>query len=152
MRSLRISALFIIVFVLFIGVVACGNNDSDASEQQTNAVQSAEQTTVQTSEKNAEPVVETVEQSLPTVDSKASADELIGSWKGIDADDQFVNITKTETGYQYEDNDGIYPATFENSALKVKATDTDTADVYIDPQTGHLITAYQGGISEYEKK
>jgi cytoskeletal protein RodZ len=89
--------------------------------------------------------------TLSAVDTAASADDLIGTWKDANDDTQTAKITKTDSGYELEQSDGKYPATFANGVLKVKATDTDTADVYIDKQTGHLILSYQGGITEYVK-
>lgn len=144
MKSQKIFAVLVLIFTLLAGMTACGDNNTASSGQQADVQQSTEQTVA--------PEAATIEQTLPAVDSKAGVDALIGSWKDISEADSFVTITKTEAGYQYEDNDGKYPATFENGVLKVKASDTDTADVYIDPETGHMFTAYQGGLLEYEKK
>lgn len=152
MKRSKILVILILVFTLMTGMTACGSNtagndttgNDTASGQQADASQTTEQTVT--------PEEATIEQAIPEADPEANADALIGSWKDITAADSFVNITKTEAGYQYEDNDGKCPAAFENGVLKVKASDTDTADIYIDPKTGHMITAYQGGMTEYEKK
>lgn len=96
--------------------------------------------------------VEVVEQTMPTVDAGASADSLIGDWIDITADDRFAKITKTETGYQYEDNDGVYEATFADGKLIVTVSDTETADVYLDAQTGHMYLIYQDNPTEFKRK
>lgn len=144
MKRPKIFAVLILVFTLLAGMTACENNNTASSGQQADVQQTVEQT--------AAPEPATAEEDFPVADPKANVDALIGSWKDISAADSFANITKTETGYQYEDNDGTYPATFEDGVLKVKVSDTDTADVYIDPGTGHLFIAFQGDLMEYVKK
>lgn len=132
MKSSKILVVFILVFTLLAVSTACGNyNTGSSGEQQA-----------------------TAEQLIPTAETSASVDGLIGSWTNISANDRFANITKTDTGYQYEDNDGKYPATFADGVLKVNVSDSDsdTADVYIDAKTGHMLTVYQGSISEYSLK
>lgn len=141
-KNLRIITVLALVLTLITGMTACGS--STASAGQTGDTQSAAQT--------AAPEAATVEMTLPEADPKAGADAMLGNWKDISAAESFAIITRTDDGYQYEDNDGKYPAVFENGVLNVKATDTDTAKVYIDPKTGHLLTEYQGGLSEFEKK
>lgn len=144
MKSLKISVVLILVLAFLAGMTACGKNNAASADQKTDIQQTTEQADT--------PEEVTVEQTIPTADSNAGVDGLVGSWKDINSAENFVIITKTDTGYQYEDNDGKYPATFENGVLKVKASDIDTADVYIDTKTGHMLTAYQGGLSEYERK
>lgn len=148
-KNLKTIAILILVFMFFACMTACSGT-ANSSGQQNDAQQSVENTSAP--ENASTPEAATAEESIPAADSKASADQLIGSWKDISDENNFTNITKTDTGYQYEDNDGEYSATFENGVLKVKASDSDTAEVYIDPKTGHLLTLYQGGLTEYEKK
>lgn len=95
----------------------------------------------------------TVEQTLPEADATAVADGLIGNWTNYDDPEQFAVITKTASAFQYEDNDGKYPAVFENGKLRIKISDTesDSADVYLDSQTGHMMMVYQDSVYEFEK-
>ena len=143
LKSFKTIVVYILIFTLLAGMTACSDKTAPSGKQSDVS---------QSPEKEAAPEVATVVESLPAADTNAGADALIGSWKDISDAESFAAITKTDTGYQYEDKDGKYPATFENGVLKVKASETDTADVYIDPKTGHMVTAYQGGLSEFEKK
>ena len=141
-KNLRYLVAIVLVVTLVSGLTACGGGGS--SEKGTEVI--AENTAP------AEP--DTVEESLPQVDANSNADALLGSWKDIVDPSLFANITKTDTAYQYEDNDGTYTATFENGKLTVKVSEdgADTAEVYVDADSGHLFVLYQGGLSEFEKK
>lgn len=144
---MRIKNLFIsivLVLMLIISFSGCGNNDNSVSEQQ--------ESTVPVVEQQATPEEEVVEQIIATPDPSTSVDSLLGSWVDIASPDRFVNITKKDAGYEYEDNEGKLPATFENGTLKVKVSDTESADIHIDKDTGNLISVYQDNISEYKKK
>lgn len=143
MKNLKVVIVLISTFALIIGLSACGDNTASSGQQSDTQV-----TTVQETEKQTE----VVEQVMPSPDQKASADNLVGNWVGIDSPDFFVKITKTDAGYEYEDNEGKYTATFVDGVLKVQVGDNDTADVYINPETGHLLTSYQENTSEYSKK
>ena len=147
MKSSKMLVVFFLVFTLLVGITACGSNETASSEEQ-------EEVEQQTAVQEDTDLQAAVEQVMPTADSSASVDSLIGSWIDIDSNDRFANITKTDTGYQYEDNEGKYPATFEGGVLKVKVSNSegDTADVYIDAETGHMLVFYQDSISEHRKK
>lgn len=129
-----------IFFTLLISLSACG---SDGTTEQGDSSASQPVTIVQP---------DTVEQAVQQVDAFASADKLIGSWTDINSPDRFANITQVDSGYQYEDNEGKYPSTYENGKLIIKLSDTDKAEAYIDGKTGHLLSVYQDNISEYQKK
>ena len=145
MKSRRVLAVCIAVFVLLIGFSACGSNTGDSLDQSSN-LQQAE-------DKKAEaPQQATVEQAVETPDTAATVDSLIGSWIDIASEDRFVNITKNGAEYEYEDNEGKLPATFQDGALKLKVSDTETADVFINPENGYLTLVYLDNISEYKKK
>ena len=147
MKSSKMLVVFFLVFTLLVGITACGSNETASSEEQ-------EEVEQQTAVQEDTDLQAAVEQVMPTADSSASVDSLIGSWIDIDSNDRFANITKTDIGYQYEDNEGKYPATFEGGVLKVKVSNSegDTADVYIDAETGHMLVFYQDSISEHRKK
>lgn len=142
--SSRILAILALVFLIFTLLTACGGGSGDSQSQTGQSVDA--------NASSAPAQTETVQASLPQADTSASADSLVASWKQVGSPDKFVNITKTDSGYQYEDNDGKYPATFKDGKLEVKATDTDMAEAYIDSATGHLVVVFQGGMTEYEKK
>lgn len=138
MKSQKKFIVLIFVFVLLFALTACGSSDQASQESVDEQPVAAEKATV--------------EQVADAPDTKVSADELVGSWIDISSPDRFVNITKTDAGYEYEDNEGKLPATFENGVLKLKVTETDTADVYINAESGNLLSVYQDNISEYKKK
>lgn len=96
--------------------------------------------------------VVSTEMVLPVPDTKETVKNLLGKWIDINYDSRFINITETETGYQYEDNEGIYAATFKDGVLKVKVSDTDTAQVYFNKDSGELFSVYQTQSSVYKKK
>lgn len=140
-KNLKYLVVFALALTLVLGLAACGGGT--ASDSEAAAVENTAP---------AEPA--TVEEALPQADTGTKADELVGSWKDISDATLFANITKTDSTYQYEDNDGKYAATFENGKLKVQvsADAADTAEAYINAETGHLLVLYQGGLSEFEKK
>ena len=140
-KNLKCTIVLVIAVTLAFGMTACNGNVSANGE----AV---------VEESAAPPQAATVEEALPEVDTNSDVNVLIGSWKGVSDTTLYANITKTDTAYQYEDNDGKYTATFENGKLKVPVSDdaADFAEVYVDADTGHLYVLYQGGLSEFEKK
>jgi hypothetical protein len=157
MKSFKILVISILVTALLAALSACGNNKNATdqqsdSQQQTAATQQSDAAQSSTQAGTGQQAI--VTESMQTADPKASVDDLIGSWTDINSPDRFAKITKTDTGYQYEDNEGKYPATYKDGVLKVKVSDndTDTADIYIDKNTGHMISTYQDNISEYSKK
>jgi hypothetical protein len=145
MKIRNILAISILTFSLLSSMAACGNKNTDAAEQ---SAEEAQQAIIQ----QATDQQATVEQALEKPDSDITIDKLIGSWVDVTSPDRFVNITKVGEEYQYEDNEGKLPATFTDGVLKVKISDTDTADVYIDTKTDHLLCVYQDNISEFAKK
>ena len=141
--NLKYLAAIILIIAFVFGMTACGESGS-ANEEAVAAVEDS----------TASPEETVAEEVLPEVDTNSSVDELIGSWKDISDPALFVNVSKTDTTYQYEDVDGKYDATFENGKLKVQASDdpADFAEVYIDTETGHLFVLYQGSLAEFEKE
>ena len=136
LKKLKCSIVLVIAVTLAFGMIACsGSNSANTGA----AV-----------EESAAPP----EAALPEVDTSSDVDVLIGNWKGISDTTLYANITKTDTAYQYEDNDGKYTATFENGKLKIPVSDdaADFAEVYVDADTGRLLVLYKGGLSEFEKK
>lgn len=157
MISKKMLIVYILMFVLLAGITACGNNNAITSDQQSSGQAEVPAATDQQSSDQAEVPAATDQQAtvqgaIPTADTKASVDVLIGSWSDISSPERFANITRIDSGYQYEDNEGKYPGTFKDGVLTLNVSDTDTADVYIDPTTGHMFLVYQDNISEFEKK
>jgi hypothetical protein len=148
------SIVYILLLVLLTCITACGNNTSGFPDQQVSGqkLDVQEKTNTESDTQVGTGQGDVVQGELPAADTKASVDGLIGSWTGIDSADRFVNITKTDTGYQYEDNEGKYPAEYKDGTLKIKISDSDTADVYIDAESGHMLSVYQDNLSEYKKK
>lgn len=136
-KKLLIICILMITFV--INISACSNKAVDTNIQQ---VDEQEETNQQA----------TIEQAIPMANPEATVDALIGQWVDVSSAERFAKISKSENTFQYEDNEGKYPATFENGILKVKVSDTDVVDVYLDAQSGHIFTDYQGNSSEYSKK
>jgi predicted small secreted protein len=139
MKSSKILVILFLAFAIPVCMTACGDTSSISSDRQATGSQDAAQQA-------------TAQLALAAAETKASVDGLIGSWTDIASADRFVNITKTDTGYQYEDNEGKYPATFTEGVLKVEVSDSITVDVYIDATTGHMLSVYQENISEFSKK
>lgn len=144
MKNFKILIVCILVFGLLFSMAACGSKATDAIDEQASADQAAIQA--------ATDQQATVEQEIPTADPAATVDALIASWVDINSPDKFANITKEGDAYQYEDNDAKYPATFADGVLKVKVSDTETADVYIDAKSGHMFSVYEQSPTEFKKK
>lgn len=164
MKSTKILVVLILVSSMFAVMTACGNNGSSSGQstgtQQTAPQADSDQQATDQAASDTQPVdtegtyaQETATEEMPTI-LQDSIDTLIGDWTDVSASDRFAKITKTDSGYQYEDNDGNYPATFADGILKVKVSDSDsdTADVFIDAKTGHMLMTFQGIISEFSKK
>lgn len=130
------------VAALLFTFTACGGDASTSQEGTASNGQEA----VATAQEPA-----TVESALPKVDTGAAADSMLGEWKDTVDNTHFSKITKTDSGYQLEDNDGKYPATFKEGKLSVKVTESDTAEAYIDTNTGHLFILFQDGLTEFAK-
>lgn len=144
MKNFKKCAILIAITVFAFSFASCGSKNSPAKESE---APTPELTVAAT------PAPDVAEQTAPEADIKVAEDSFVGNWKDVNSGEGFVKITKTESGYQYEDNDGKYKATFEDGILKVQVSDdaTDMADAYINSETGHLILNYQGGLSEYIK-
>lgn len=140
MKSCKVLAVCILVFVIIVSLAACGGNSSASGETQTTVA-------LDTSPQEA-----SVEQAIDAPDTKASADALVGEWVDINSPERFAKITKTDAGFDYEDNEGKMTGTFANGVLKVNVPAGGTADVYISTKTGNLTTIYQDNVSEFKKK
>lgn len=144
-RKVLFIGTLIVAFLFVLSGCGSGGNEGDSSDQSAAAEES-----VAAQAETVEQVV--TEQIAEAVDTQATVDELVGEWVDIVEADRFVKISKEGTEYQYEDNEGKLSATFDNGVLKVKVSDSETADVYIDTDSGHLLLSYQDNISEYAKK
>lgn len=130
--------LSILVFVLFIGLTACAGGKSKSDE-------ALAPVAVDSSQLSEEAM------STPAPNKDEEADNLIGEWTQVDNEEQFAKITKDSEGYQYEDNDGKYSATFKDGVLIVNVDANSTASVYIDAKTAKLILNYQESITQFNK-
>lgn len=145
MRKRNVLVVGAVAAVLVFGLMGCGGSSDDASVPAT--IEEA------TGPAEAQTIVQAATQQIAeSVDTKSSVDVILGSWVNIAAADQFANITKEGDKYQYEDNDGKYPAEFVDGILKVKVDDTTTADVYVDVDTGNLKLSFGDNVSEFKKK
>ena len=142
MKQIHKIGICILTIILLAVGTACGGNSAPS------AGQTQETGTVAATE--AQPGI--AEQSVQSADSYSKPEQLLGSWTDISSPDRFVNITQSGTDYRYEDNEGTYPAVYEDGKLKVTVSETDTAEVYVDLKSGHLLSVYQDNISEYQKK
>ena len=149
MKSKNMFTIYLLLFALLTSLTACGGKTTDPSGQQASIQQTAEQ---QEADQQATDLQAVAEQIVSAADPTAIIDDLIGSWTDISSTDRFANITKADTEYQYEDNDGKYSATFKDGVLKVKVSDSETAVVYLDAKIGHMLVVYQGEPTEFSKK
>ena len=149
MKIKKIALLGILVLVLFFSMTACGNGTDSAKDQQTADQQTADQ---QATDQQGTELQESAVQIIPQADSSSTVDGLVGSWIDISDSNNFANIAKTDTGYQYEDNEGKYSATFKDGVMKVQVSDSETANAYIDPKSGHMFLVYQDNTTEFKKK
>ena len=142
MKSPKIFAVLILLLAVLSGITACGNDTpADTGAQASSAAPQGATVNQQTQEEVS-----------ASIDANAGADKFLGDWKDINDAERFAKITKTDTGYRYEDNEGKYPATFTDGIMLVKVSEEETADVYIDAETGHLFLVYQGNPSEFTRK
>jgi hypothetical protein len=143
MKTKRILIISIAALVLAFTFAACGGGSSEVISIDEQSVQQQTETT---------PAKEVVTQEPAVQDTNADASDLTGSWTDVSDESRFVNITQEGGGYVYEDNEGRLPAEYKDGALEIKVSDTDTAKVYIDKSTGHLMLVYQDNSSEFKKK
>jgi hypothetical protein len=135
-RFFRVISL-ILVCLLVIGLIGCGNKSSGTGE--TDKVSSA-----------SEVSLTNANTSVPN--GNVTIDNLLGNWVDIKDATRFANITKTDTGYQFEDNDGKYPGQYMEGVLQIKITETDLADIYYDSSNENLVLDYQGDVTKFNKK
>lgn len=156
--AIILSAVVLVGFTAGCGKTGASGKDIEASaEVSTESADVSSESTAASAESTASegqaaPVQDVEEEAVPTPDPKLNADSLIGRWVDINSDERFAKITKADAGYQYEDNDGQYSAEFKDGVLKVKVSDSDTADVYFDVKTGHMFATYLGETLEYSKQ
>jgi hypothetical protein len=134
MKQISKGLTFILISLLLISMIACGSKTSDVGLSDTSTVSSG------------------TASGGVTPDANASVDSLIGSWVQVEDATLFANITKTETGYAYEDNDSKYTAAFLDGVLTVNVAEMSAARVYIDAKSGELVLEYQGGETKFKKK
>jgi hypothetical protein len=153
MKNNKMAIACFLMTVLLFSLSACGSDtntsttDSQTIEEQTST--STDQAAMAT---NSDQQAATADQA--TADPKATVDALIGSWVDINTPGAFANITKVDSGCQYEDQDNKYTATFAEGILKVAVSyaPDDVASAFIDAKTGNMILDYQGVRSEFKKK
>jgi len=139
MRQKVLFTIVMLIFLMVLGLAACGNTDSSSST-----------TTISTIEQKAD------EEKVPEPDTKTfiSADTLLGEWNDVNDAKRFVEITKDGDNYQYKDNEGTYPGTYKDNVLTIKVSNAknDTAIVFVDAKTNNLVTKYQGNIFKFTRK
>lgn len=135
MKIARRVILLIFGVVFVISSAACGSvsTSSDSSDLSGSSSQSASI------------------QSLPTPDTTLKDDSVLGNWTDISDDTRYAKITKSDAGYQYQDPEGTYAATFKDGVLKVQVSTEETADVYFDAKSGNLVVVYQGSMTMFKK-
>lgn len=122
--------------VLTASLAACGGADNSSVSSDSAAVS---------------PEQATIVQSLPQPDTALKDDSVLGDWTDIYDDSRYTKITKSDTGYQYQDPEATYTATFADGVLKVQVNADETADVYFDAASGNLVSVYQGSASWFKK-
>lgn len=144
MKGKGILALCLAALVSMLVFTACGSNSSEPD------VQSG---TELSGERQADAIPEeVVAQVLAEPDTKADAADLAGNWIDVSDESRFVTITQNGKECIYEDNEGKLESTYLDGVLEVKISGTDTARVYLDKATDHLMLVYQDNVSEYRKK
>jgi hypothetical protein len=78
---------------------------------------------------------------LSSCSSKGS--ELVGDWIDITDPTEKVQISKTNNEFTWEDNDGIYPAAYNNGTLTIE-TGFGQATAYYDKETRNIVTSFLG--------
>ncbi len=138
----------VLATILMLTLAGCGSggDNSGASDARTTAAEISVPAESQVIEQAV------TEQIAEEADAKGSVREILGDWVDVATADRFANITENGGAYQYEDNEGKYPAEFVDGVLKVKLNETDTADVYIDMGSGNLKLIFQDNISEFKRK
>lgn len=126
----------IVISLVIVSLIGCGSKASDSGNTDKMSSASAAALT------NANT-------SVP--DASVTVDNLLGNWVDIKDATRFAKITKTDAGYQYEDNDAKYQGVYAEGVLQIKVTETDTGDVYFDDKQGMLILDFQGDVTKFKK-
>lgn len=145
MKLKNLIVIGIVCTVVLFAFTGCGSKSDEGTSGETAAqeqVEAVPETVVQN----------TAEQITESADVETTVDEFEGSWVGVDDATLFVNITKAGDQYEYEDNDGKYQASFSEGILKVVVAENDTADVYVDKESGNLVLVYMDSTIQYVKK
>lgn len=162
MKTLMRMLAIVLLLGMMVSLAACGGEsagDSGTVQEETTAADTSEQETSAdtaastTDEVKAEIVVEKpADNPIPSVDPSLTDASILGEWTDIEDAARFAKITKTDSGYQYEDNEGSYAGEFKDGALLLNVSDTDTVQVYFDVSSQNLISIYQGTPSRFKKK
>lgn len=136
MKVGKMLAICALVIVFAIGLAACGSAGTGASNENN----------------DNETTAGVTEFVVPTPDPSASVDDLIGSWINIDVAERYANISKNDSAYTYEDNEGSYNSVFEGGVLKISVAEGETADAYLDAVNKYLVVTYSGTATIYKKK
>jgi hypothetical protein len=142
--KIRRSIFAVVLIIALITLLsACGSSSDSSSSAASEAMKGTGPVAAASSQLSAEAM------STPAPDKAENAESLIGKWVQSGDASKFANITKTDSGYQYEDNDGKYTATFKDGALDVAVDTSSTAKVYVDAKTGNLILEYDKTITRF---
>lgn len=132
----------VLSMVIVFSISACGGSSEGNQASSESQVQVAEET----------PFVD----DIPTPDVETvnpiTVDTFIGEWQEGEAQDRLVTISKTDSGFEYKDNEGAYPATFAEGVLKLNVAENDYAKVFIDSKSGKIYLSYQDSLTELIKK
>ena len=169
MRQLRKFFLLVLALCIMAGAAACGGSgkttgdtaateataaDNGTAADNASAADSSSKTDSTAASSVEVGVVQDGDSSneFPPVDETLTDASVLGEWTDISSPDRYAKITKTDSGYQYEDNDGKYDGSFKNGELTLQVSDTDNAHVYYDAKSQNLITIYQGTPTRFKKK
>lgn len=169
MRHLRNVFLLVLALCIMAGAAACGGSgktEGDTAATQATAAgngTAADNSATADSSSNADSTAANSEKvgviqdgdssnEFPPVDETLTDSSVLGEWTDISTPDRYAKITKTDSGYQYEDNDGKYDGSFKNGELILQVSDTENAYVYYDAKSQNLITIYQGSPTRFKKK
>ncbi len=145
MKTKKVLIICLAVLTLTFTFAACGGGSSEPE-----LIPTDEQSIQKQPE--TKPDKEVITQEPAVQDTNVDVSDLTGSWTDVSDESRFVNITQDGDEYVYEDNEGKLPAGYKDGALEIKISDSDTAKVYIDKSTGHLVLVYQDNMSEFKKK
>lgn len=145
MRKLKLRSLIpLLILILSAVLTACGGSDTSIDSS------SSVSTSIEVAENDSQEI-----DSLAPPEPQATVDILLGEWVDVDYPERYVKITKTSTGYLYEDNDGKYNATFEKGVLKLNVsvyTESENAEAYYENKLGNMVMIYKETLSKFKKK